>query len=59
MLAVMDNILYEGESSLLDAFAAAERKKEMYDFENMSNEEFTKTIRELYGPALNNRKQKE
>lgn len=59
MLAVMDNKIYEGESSLLDALAAVERKKEMYDFENMSDEEFTKTIRELYGPPRNNRKQKE
>lgn len=59
MFALLDNCMFESESSLLDALAAAERKKKMYDFENMSDEDFTKTIHELYGPSLNNRRQKE
>ena len=60
MLAVIDNKIYEGEYSfLMEAIEAAKRKEEMYDFGNLSDDEFTKTIRELYGPALNNRRQKE
>lgn len=59
MFALLDKCMFESESSLLDALSAVDRKKQMYDFENMSDEEFTKTIRELYGPALNNKRQKE
>lgn len=59
MFAVLDKCMFESESSLLDALSAVERKTEMYDFEHMSDEEFTKTIRELYGPALNTKRQKE
>ena len=59
MFALLDKCMFESESSLLDALSAVDRKKQMYDFENMSDEEFTKTIRELYGPVLNNKRQKE
>lgn len=54
-----DVCIYDGEKSMLDALNAIDRKLQKYDFENMEDDEFTKTIRELYGPPMNNRRQKE
>lgn len=54
-----DAYIFDDEKSMLNVLNVVDRKLQQYDFENMEDDEFTKTIRELYGPPMNNRRQKE
>ncbi len=59
MFALLDNNMFESESSMLDIMRAIEWKKDNYPFDDMSDEELYVVLHELYGPSLNNKKQKE
>ena len=51
--------MFESESSMLDVMRAIEWKKDNYPFDDMSDEELDAVLHELYGPSMNNKRQKE
>lgn len=59
MFALLDNGMFESESSMLDVMRAIEWKKDNYPFDDMSDEELDAVLHELYGPSMNNKRQKE
>ncbi len=59
MFALLDNGMFESESSMLDVMSAIEWKKDNYPFDDMSDEELDAVLHELYGPSMNNKRQKE